>query len=110
MGFTSELEGAQAEIERFYRKVLEADANLISDDTRAAVEDDLPEAIGFIRSSTVKMDRLINAILKLSREGRRVLAPEPIDMSAAAGGSAPQRRASAPGAGRGADRSSTCRI
>ena len=26
------------------------------------------------------MDKLINAILKLSREGRRVLAPEPIGM------------------------------
>jgi PAS domain S-box-containing protein len=80
MGFTSELEGAQAEIEQFYRKVQEADSKLISEDTRAAVEADLPEAIGFIRSSTVKMDKLIGAILKLSREGRRVLAPEPIDM------------------------------
>jgi PAS domain S-box-containing protein len=81
MGFTSELEGAQAEIERFYRNVRQADSNLISPETRAAIESDLPEAIGFIRSSTVKMDKLIRAILKLSREGRRVLAPEPIDMA-----------------------------
>ena len=41
---------------------------------------DLPEAIGFIRSSTGKMDNLINAILKLSREGRRALQPEPVDL------------------------------
>jgi signal transduction histidine kinase len=81
MGFTSELEGAQAEIERFYRNVRQTDSNLISPETRAAIESDLPEAIGFIRSSTVKMDKLIRAILKLSREGRRVLAPEPIDMA-----------------------------
>ncbi|MBO1904842.1 PAS domain-containing protein [Microvirga sp. 3-52] len=80
MGFTSELEGAQAEIERFYRNVQQADSTLISPETRAAIESDLPEAIGFIRSSTMKMDKLIGAILKLSREGRRVLAPEPIDM------------------------------
>jgi PAS domain S-box-containing protein len=80
MGFTSELEGAQAEIERFYRNVQQTDCNLISPETRAAIESDLPEAIGFIRSSTMKMDRLIGAILKLSREGRRVLAPELIDM------------------------------
>jgi PAS domain S-box-containing protein len=80
MGFTSELEGAQAEIERFYRNVQQADPNLIAPDAKAAIEADLPEAIGFIRSSTVKMDKLIRAILKLSREGRRVLAPEPIDM------------------------------
>src|SRR5215213_3443249 len=81
MGFTSELEGAQAEIERFYRNVRQADSNLISPEIRAAIESDLPEAIGFIRSSTVKMDKLIRAILKLSREGRRVLAPEAIDMA-----------------------------
>jgi PAS domain S-box-containing protein len=81
MGFTSELEGAQAEIERFYRNVRQTDSNLISPETRAAIESDLPEEIGFIRSSTVKMDKLIRAILKLSREGRRVLAPEPIDMA-----------------------------
>jgi PAS domain S-box-containing protein len=80
MGFTSELEGAQAEIERFYRNVQQADSTMISPETRAAIESDLPEAIGFIRSSTMKMDKLIGAILKLSREGRRVLAPEPIDM------------------------------
>lgn len=49
---------------------------------RLAVEEDLPEAIGFIRSSTQKMDRLINAILRLSREGRRTLAPETLDLSA----------------------------
>ncbi|HEY6616742.1 MAG TPA: PAS domain-containing sensor histidine kinase, partial [Vicinamibacterales bacterium] len=80
MGFTSELESAQAVIEQFYRKVLDTDSNLVSAETRTAVEADLPEAIGFIRSSTVKMDKLINAILKLSREGRRVLAPELIGM------------------------------
>ncbi|MBB4041525.1 PAS domain S-box-containing protein [Microvirga flocculans] len=80
MGFTSELEGAQIGIQRFFEKVREVDPSLISPEARAAVENDLPEAIGFIRSSTVKMDKLINAILKLSREGRRVLAPEPIGM------------------------------
>jgi PAS domain S-box-containing protein len=81
MGFTSELESAKAEIDRFYRKVSQADPGLITDDIRAVIETDLNEAIGFIRSSTVKMDKLINAILKLSREGRRVLAPEPISMN-----------------------------
>ena len=45
-----------------------------------AVDLDLPESIGFIRSSTSKMDRLINAILRLSREGRRNLTAEPIAM------------------------------
>ncbi|WP_114945597.1 PAS domain-containing protein [Microvirga calopogonii] len=81
MGFTSELEGAQAEIERLWRNIQQANPSLISPAVREAIESDLPEAIGFIRSSTVKMDKLIGAILKLSREGRRVLAPEPIGMA-----------------------------
>jgi PAS domain S-box-containing protein len=81
MGFTSELESAQAEIERFYGSVSRNHPELITADTRAVVEGDLSEAIGFIRSSTVKMDKLINAILRLSREGRRVLAPERLGMS-----------------------------
>jgi PAS domain S-box-containing protein len=80
MGFTSELEAAQAEVERFYRSVFRKDPQLVTTEARTAVETDLPEAIGFIRSSTVKMDKLINAILKLSREGRRVLMPEPLSM------------------------------
>ena len=42
----------------------------------------MPESLGFIRSSTKKMDRLINAILQLSRQGRRTLAPERLDMEA----------------------------
>ncbi|WP_457092326.1 PAS domain S-box protein [Microvirga sp. P5_D2] len=80
MGFTSELESAQEELEQFYARVSQSHPELITPTTREVVESDLAEAIGFIRSSTVKMDKLINAILKLSREGRRVLAPEPISM------------------------------
>ncbi|MBB3019297.1 PAS domain S-box-containing protein [Microvirga lupini] len=80
MGFTSELEAAQTEVERFYQHVLGRDPQLVTPAARMAVETDLPEAIGFIRSSTVKMDKLINAILKLSREGRRVLMPEPLSI------------------------------
>jgi signal transduction histidine kinase len=45
-----------------------------------AVHRDIPEAISFIRSSTQKMDALINAILKLSREGQRRLRYENIDL------------------------------
>lgn len=80
MGFTSELETAQAEIERFYRTVSERSSELVDARTRMVVESDLAEAIGFIRTSTAKMDKLINAILRLSREGRRILAPERISM------------------------------
>jgi signal transduction histidine kinase len=82
MGFTSELETAakalRLQVERLDREAPE----LLSPAAREAVELDLPESIGFIRASTQKMDRLINAILRLSREGRRSLTPERVDMNA----------------------------
>jgi signal transduction histidine kinase len=84
MGFTAELEGALNAI-RGYFKAEDSDSVNVSDDVRnqarLAVEEDLPEAIGFIRSSTRKMDGLINAILKISRDGRRPLQPETIDLA-----------------------------
>ena len=86
MGFTAELEaGTKAIAELIDRAEAEA-PQIVSEDARLAAREDLPEAIGFIRTSTAKMDRLINAILKLSREGRRNIAPEPLDMAALVGG------------------------
>jgi signal transduction histidine kinase len=40
---------------------------------------DFAEALGFIKSSTAKMDRLISAILHLTREGARPFEPVRID-------------------------------
>jgi signal transduction histidine kinase len=82
MGFTSELETSLASVQGFIGKTEETDNNPLLQDARAAALEELPEAIGFIRSSTRKMDGLINAILKLSREGRRTLKPELIDVNA----------------------------
>lgn len=70
-GFTSELEEL--------RPTLFAEG---SNDPPTPARRDFDEAVGFIRSSTDKMDRLINAILGLSREGRRSFQPETIDMTA----------------------------
>jgi signal transduction histidine kinase len=86
MGFTSELEAAAQPLHALVQTVQAEAPHLVTAEARAAVAEDLPEAIGFIRSSTQKMDRLINAILRLSREGRRVLSPEPLDMDAIIGG------------------------
>ncbi len=82
IGFTSELETATATLNTFVHAQASAGGTAVPADVRAASEEDLPEAIRFIQTSTAKMDRLINAILRLSREGRRVLAPERLDMSA----------------------------
>ncbi len=82
MGFTSELEASLKAIQTYIltdgEPLTEEDAKL----ARIAASEDLPEAISFIRSSTKKMDGLINAILKISRDGRRELKPEPIDLKA----------------------------
>jgi len=48
---------------------------------RETVWEDVPEALDFIDSSATRMDAFINALLKLSRLGRRQLSPEPVDMS-----------------------------
>ena len=80
MGFTAELETAIKPLTELIARADAASPDLVSKDARAAVTLDLPESVGFIRSSTQKMDRLINAILRLSREGRRTLAPEMLDM------------------------------
>src|SRR3954452_16698634 len=74
MGFTSELEAIRETFQAFVARIVERAPDLLTDDIRTAVHEDLPEAISFIRSSTERMDRLIKAILRLSREGRRVLA------------------------------------
>lgn len=48
------------------------------------LDDDLPEALGFIDSSVNRVDHFMNTLLKLSQEGRRELVPEPVDLAALA--------------------------
>jgi signal transduction histidine kinase len=94
MGFTSELEELRGDIfKRIARlartQVAEAPApDNATDTAEPALEgtdkqlsEDFSEALGFIKSSIGKMDRLISAILNLTREGRREFKPERIDTS-----------------------------
>lgn len=99
MGFTSELDASLADLGRCVDEI-EAEATGPAVETaKLVIREDLPEAIGFIRTSTQKMDRLINAILRLSREGRRILAPEKLDMSTVLSGVADSLRQRADQAG-----------
>lgn len=82
MGYTSELDQVGRVLERQLTTIEAQAPDLVDKDAVVAVREDVPEAIGFIRASTAKMDRLINAILKLSRDGRRGLTPEAMDMTA----------------------------
>lgn len=81
LGFTSELDAARKTLLAYLTKLNEEHPELKDQAAWLAVEEDLPEALGFIRTSTEKMDRLINSILELSRQGRRVLRAEPLDMT-----------------------------
>ncbi len=99
IGFTSELSNATGRLNRFVTDNLEPAGITVPPDVREASQDDLPEAIRFIQTSTAKMDRLITAILRLSREGRRVLAPERIDMAVLLGSIADSVRQIADAAG-----------
>jgi signal transduction histidine kinase len=91
MGFTSELEELRGDI--FKRIAALAPAAVSSStvpvtagETEPVLEgadqqlsQDFTEALGFIKSSIAKMDRLITAILNLTREGRREFVPVKID-------------------------------
>jgi signal transduction histidine kinase len=91
MGFTSELEELRSDIFRRIATLSRAAAAaeplpaatgateppLLGEDQQ--LSQDFSEALGFIKSSIAKMDRLITAILNLTREGRREFEPVKID-------------------------------
>ncbi|HVV40320.1 MAG TPA: CHASE3 domain-containing protein [Nitrobacter sp.] len=93
MGFTSELEELRNDIFKRISSLsrpadLPPPANddsaneieLLLDEQDKQLSQDFTEALGFIKSSIGKMDRLIGAILTLTREGRREFQPVPIDV------------------------------
>jgi signal transduction histidine kinase len=93
MGFTSELEELRGDIFRRIAQLGRAAAPASTgpedatdgaepelEDSDKRLSEDFSEALGFIKSSIAKMDRLITAILNLTREGRRQFSPERIDM------------------------------
>lgn len=92
MGFTSELEELRGDIFKRIARLARTQAAepLVPDNATDTAEpelegsdkqlsQDFTEALGFIKSSIGKMDRLISAILNLTREGRREFKPERID-------------------------------
>jgi signal transduction histidine kinase len=91
MGFTSELEELRSGIFKRIAALRGASVSVPAqpiDDrsTTPALEGedqkllaDFSEALDFIKSSTARMDRLISAILGLTREGQREFDPERID-------------------------------
>ncbi len=98
MGFTSELEELRTDI---FRRIATLGRAVVSGAPVPAtagepepvlegedkqLSQDFTEALGFIKSSIAKMDRLITAILNLTREGRREFEPVKIDTNELVGG------------------------
>jgi signal transduction histidine kinase len=91
MGFTSELEELRGDIFKRIATLARAsdsaplvpasdgDIDTALDGEDQQLSQDFTEALGFIKSSIGKMDRLITAILNLTREGRREFQPVQID-------------------------------
>jgi len=87
MGFTSELEELGGDIFRRIGGLTHAATGgpppaageIALEGPDQQLSTDFAEALGFIKSSIAKMDRLISAILNLTREGRREFQPERID-------------------------------
>jgi signal transduction histidine kinase len=91
MGFTSELEELRNSIFRRIaalghaaaataEPVAPVDAEPALEGEDKQLSEDFAEALGFIKSSIAKMDRLISAILNLTREGKREFEPVRIEM------------------------------
>jgi PAS domain S-box-containing protein len=81
-GFSSELRAACDVLQATLPALLPHLEASQGADVSRALDQDIPEALGFIETSVTRMDHLIQAILHLSRLGRRELAYEPLDMPA----------------------------
>jgi signal transduction histidine kinase len=91
MGFTTELEELRSDL---FKRIAalrsraalapppasSAEIEAILDGEDKQLRQDFSEALEFIKSSIAKMDRLISAILNLTREGRREFEPVRIDV------------------------------
>ena len=78
-GFASELRGSMDAMAPAVEAALAQLPEEGRSEIEAAVREDIPESLGFIESSVARMDGFINAVLKLSRIGRRELRFEEVD-------------------------------
>jgi len=79
-GFSDELIHSIAALGPSLEKYLDSLPQAEREKFRDVLKKDIPEALAFIGSSVSRMDSLINAILQLSRAGRRELSPEPVSI------------------------------
>lgn len=78
-GYARELEQSIADLGRTLAGAPNADQ--IRPRVAPYLDEDIPEALRFIRTSAYKMDTLLTGLLRLSRSGRAALSIEPLDMN-----------------------------
>jgi signal transduction histidine kinase len=79
-GFSQRLEKGIADIAtRLAQPDVPAD---VPADLNKLIKERIPTALGFIKSSSLKMDSLINGLLRMSRAGRAQLSIQALDMDA----------------------------
>ena len=81
-GFASELRLALSDVHAILNHILPILDQDKQHTLQLALQEDVPEALGFIESSVTRMNHLINALLKLSRLGYREFVFEHLDMEA----------------------------
>ena len=82
-GFSSELNAGFNEVKTIIDEFI--NTNNISDEDRErliyAIDKDIPESLNYITSSTVKINNMIDALLKFSRVGKTELLKEQLDIN-----------------------------
>ncbi|WP_051235321.1 sensor histidine kinase [Marinimicrobium agarilyticum] len=81
-GFATELGYSNDELRALLEPTLQTLPQATRDEAAVIWEQDIPEALQFMHSSVASMDRQIQAILALSRLGRRELVWESVDSKA----------------------------
>ena len=81
-GFTRELHEQVAEVQQLTHELLPALPEGARQRLQQTLDEDIPESLEFIGSSTLRMDRLVDAMLELSRAGAQELKPVLVDVAA----------------------------
>ncbi len=77
-GYSKELEYG---IEDLRSSLISKSSDISLADVTTILNEDIPEALKFIRTSTAKMDTLLAGLLRLSRSGRSALKIQSLDMN-----------------------------
>jgi PAS domain S-box-containing protein len=79
-GFVSELRRSLTDLDRLGQPAITQAKETEPASMDRILRQDIPEALGFIDSSVIRMDQLITSLLQLSRLGHHELVPERLDL------------------------------